>query len=110
MPTDIVVIVFAVIMVLVFDIMALATEGQGWSFIGAMMALVFTGFLISGDGTVTISSVYNVNTSTWIHNTQPVYPFFVIGFGMMVLLSIIITIGIVVQKGEQGSSEVSQFG
>ncbi len=55
MPTDIVVIVFAVIMVLVFDIMALATEGQGWSFIGSMMALVFTGFLIAGDGTVTIS-------------------------------------------------------
>ncbi len=29
---------------------------------------------------------------------------------MMVLLSIIITIGIVAQKGERGSEDVSQFG
>lgn len=109
-PTDIVVIVFAVIIILAFDIMALLTDGQGWSLIGTMAALVFTGFLIAGDGTVTISSAYNTTTGVWQHNTVPVYPYFVIGFALMVLMSVIITISIVTQKMDSNAEPVSQFG
>lgn len=101
MPIDILVVAFVLILTYVFVISGLLIGGLFQSnlgtlfvFLGTLAGIVFTAFLISGDGLVTTSSVYNINTATWIHNTMPIYPYFVIGFALVDIFNVILCFAI----------------
>ena len=103
MPIDIIVVAFAILITYILVIIGAVSASRLFTFLGFMTGLVFTAFLIAGDGLITLSSVYNVNTATWIHNTTTVYPFFVIGFAMINIFNFLILLAILSAKMESSN-------
>lgn len=112
MPIDILVVAFVLILTYVFVLSGLALGftispqlGILFVFLGTLAGIVFTAFLISSDGLVTTSSVYNINTATWIHNTTAIYPYFVIGFALVDIFNVILCFAILAPDSDSNIDE-----
>lgn len=112
MPLDIIVVAFILIVTyaLIFFGIGIGVTfserlGTLFVFLGTLAGIVFTAFLISSDGLITTSSVYNINTASWIHNTTPAYPYFVIGFALIDLFNVILCIEILTSGTESSADD-----
>lgn len=107
MATDIMVIAFELVVIVIFLILALMTGAYGYSFFGFLLTLFFVAAMITGNAQITISSFYNSSTSTIIPNNIPAYPIFVIAYFLLIIIQIIITIKLVTI--ERNNDEVYAF-